>query len=108
MGTALKGTKRMKVDRITFRPAVMGGGPCIHGLRVMVGTIVGLIAPGRTPVAILKLYPYKRPISIRPLPMRPGGLKRSIFPSLWHGKSDRHEPVTRLLGEGARIARSVI
>ena len=46
------------LDRITFDPEVMGGKPCIRGLRVTVGTIVGLIAAGRTKDEILKLYPY--------------------------------------------------
>jgi uncharacterized protein (DUF433 family) len=46
------------IDRITFDPEVMGGKPCIRGLRVTVGTIVGLIAAGRTKDQILKLYPY--------------------------------------------------
>ncbi len=46
------------LDRITFNPEVMGGKPCIRGLRVTVGTIVGLIAAGRTKDEILKLYPY--------------------------------------------------
>ena len=46
------------MDRITFDPAVMGGKPCIRGLRVTVGTLVGLIAAGRTRDEILKLYPY--------------------------------------------------
>ena len=46
------------IDRITFDPAVMGGKPCIRGIRVTVGTIVGLVAAGRTTEEILKLYPY--------------------------------------------------
>jgi uncharacterized protein (DUF433 family) len=36
----------------------MGGKPCIRGLRVTVGTIVGLIATGHTKPDILELYPY--------------------------------------------------
>ena len=36
----------------------MGGKPCIRGLRVTVGTIVGLIASGHSADEILKLYPY--------------------------------------------------
>jgi uncharacterized protein (DUF433 family) len=36
----------------------MGGKPCIRGMRVTVGTIVGLIAAGRTRQEILKAYPY--------------------------------------------------
>jgi uncharacterized protein (DUF433 family) len=35
--------------RITLDADVMGGKPCIRGLRVTVGTIVGLVASGRTP-----------------------------------------------------------
>ena len=30
------------LTRITFNPEVMGGKPCIRGMRVTVGTIVGL------------------------------------------------------------------
>lgn len=52
------------LDRITVNPAVMGGRPCIRGLRVTVGTIVGLIASGTTAAEILKLYPYLEPADI--------------------------------------------
>jgi uncharacterized protein (DUF433 family) len=45
-------------DRITFNIAVMGGKPCIRGLRVTVGTIVGLVASGHDFQDILNLYPY--------------------------------------------------
>ena len=41
------------LSRITFNPEVMGGKPCIRGLRVTVGTIVGLMAAGRSPEEIL-------------------------------------------------------
>jgi uncharacterized protein (DUF433 family) len=47
-----------KLERITLDPAVMGGKPCIRGLRVTVGTIVGLVASGHSREEILKLYPY--------------------------------------------------
>jgi uncharacterized protein (DUF433 family) len=46
------------LKRITFNPEVMGGKPCIRGLRVTVGTIVGLMASGYSPNDILKAYPY--------------------------------------------------
>ena len=36
----------------------MGGKPCIRGLRVTVGTILGLPAPGHSTEDILDLYPY--------------------------------------------------
>ncbi len=47
-----------ELDRITLDPAVMGGKPCIRGLRVTVGTIIGLLAAGRSRDEILKAYPY--------------------------------------------------
>ena len=46
------------LSRITFNLEVMGGKPCIRGLRVTVGTIVGLLAAGRTIDEVLKAYPY--------------------------------------------------
>ena len=45
-------------DRITFDPAVMGGKACLRGMRVSVGTVVGLLASGRSPEEILRAYPY--------------------------------------------------
>jgi len=46
------------LKRITRDPEVMGGKPCIRGLRITVGTIVGLVASGHTKQEIIKLYPY--------------------------------------------------
>lgn len=46
------------LNRITLNPEVMGGKPCIRGLRVTVGTIVGLMASGHSLDEILKSYPY--------------------------------------------------
>ena len=46
------------LDRITYDPAVMGGKPCLRGMRVTVGMIVGLVASGRTHAEILAAYPY--------------------------------------------------
>ena len=47
-----------KLTRITFDQNVMGGKPCIRGLRVTVGTIVGLVAAGYSTADILKSYSY--------------------------------------------------
>jgi uncharacterized protein (DUF433 family) len=47
-----------QLSRITFNPNVMGGRPCIRGLRVTVGTLVGLVASGYSMEEILKAYPY--------------------------------------------------
>jgi len=48
----------MATDRITVDPLVMGGKPCIRGMRVTVGMIVGMLAEGHSTDEILKLYPY--------------------------------------------------
>jgi uncharacterized protein (DUF433 family) len=48
----------MQLERITHNPAVMGGKPCIRGLRVTVSTILGLLATGKSRERILQAYPY--------------------------------------------------
>ena len=45
-------------DRITQNPAVMGGKPCIRGMRVTVGMIVGQIGEGVSIEELLSDYPY--------------------------------------------------
>ena len=47
-----------QLTRITLDPEVMGGKPCIRGLRVTVGAIVGLMASGHSTADILTAYPY--------------------------------------------------
>lgn len=47
-----------QLTRITFHPEVMGGKPCIRGLRDTIGMIIGLIASQYSPEDILRLYPY--------------------------------------------------
>ena len=47
-----------QLTRITLDPEVMGGKPCIRGLRVTVGTVVGLLASGHSITDILNAYPY--------------------------------------------------
>ena len=47
-----------RLTRITRDSRTMGGKPCIRGMRVTVGAIVGLIAAGRTNEEILREYPY--------------------------------------------------
>jgi len=51
------GVGRMKLERITVDPEVMGGQPCIRGLRIPVSLIIKLIASGRTNKEILEDYP---------------------------------------------------
>ncbi len=52
------------LKRITFNPEVMGGKPCIRGMRVTVGMIVGLVASGHSNQEILDMYPYLDPEDI--------------------------------------------
>ncbi len=47
-----------KFGRITFDVNVMGGKPCIRGMRVTVGTIVGLLSQGYSIEQVLDKYPY--------------------------------------------------
>jgi len=45
-------------QRVTQNPAVMGGKPCIRGLQVTVGMIVGQLGAGRSADELLAEYPY--------------------------------------------------
>lgn len=76
----------MTFERITTDPEVLGGVPCIRGLRVPVATLVGMVADGMTADEILADFPYLEPDDIgaalryaaeavreRELPLRPVG-----------------------------------
>jgi uncharacterized protein (DUF433 family) len=52
-------------DRITMDPEVMGGKPCIRGMRVTVGMIVEALAAGRTIEQLLADFPYIEEPDIR-------------------------------------------
>jgi uncharacterized protein (DUF433 family) len=54
-----------QITRITRDPEVMGGKPCIRGLRLTVGTVVGLLASGHSSADILRAYPYLEEDDIR-------------------------------------------
>jgi uncharacterized protein (DUF433 family) len=54
----------MKLTGITLDPNVMGGKPCIRGMRVTVGMIVGMFASGHSREDILQQYPYLEPADI--------------------------------------------
>jgi uncharacterized protein (DUF433 family) len=55
----------IRLDRITRDPDVMGGKPCIRGLRVTVGTVLGLLAAGHGEEQVLEAYPYLEAEDIR-------------------------------------------
>jgi uncharacterized protein (DUF433 family) len=48
----------VKLDRVTFDPNIMGGKPCLRGMRITVSTVLKLLAGGMTREQILKDYPY--------------------------------------------------
>ncbi len=49
--------KNRGLERITVDPRIMGGKPCIRGIRITVGTIIGLLTSGETIPRILAMYP---------------------------------------------------
>jgi uncharacterized protein (DUF433 family) len=51
--------------RISVNPEVMGGKPCIRGMRVTVSMIVGALAAGRTVDQLLADFPYLEEPDIR-------------------------------------------
>jgi len=54
-----------RFERITVDPDVMGGKPCIRGLRFPVSRLLGLLAAGEDAQSILAEYPYLEPEDIR-------------------------------------------
>lgn len=54
----------MAFDRITVDPDVMGGAPCIRGLRIPVSTVVIMVADGMTPAEIIAELPDLEPDDI--------------------------------------------
>ena len=48
----------MHFERITLNPSVMGGKPCIRGMRVTVGMVLGLLASRVPREQLLVEYPY--------------------------------------------------
>jgi uncharacterized protein (DUF433 family) len=47
----------MTFTRITVRADQMDGVPCIRGLRIPVGTVVGMVADGMTTDEVVAAYP---------------------------------------------------
>ncbi len=45
------------MDRITIAPAVMGGVPCLRGLRIPVATVVNMVAGGMAAPQIVDELP---------------------------------------------------
>lgn len=47
----------MRFSRVTIDPYVMGGMPCIRGLRIPVATVVAMVADRMTPAEIVAELP---------------------------------------------------
>ena len=46
------------LERIVVNPEIFGGKPIIRGLRIAVEHVLGMLAAGETPEAILQEYPF--------------------------------------------------
>lgn len=55
----------MTFSRITTDPEVMGGQPCIRGMRMPVATVVAMVADGMTVSEIIAEYPDLTPEDVR-------------------------------------------
>lgn len=56
----------MVFTRITINPNLMGGVPCIRGLRIPVAAVVGMLADGMTREEILYAFPDLEPEDLTP------------------------------------------
>jgi uncharacterized protein (DUF433 family) len=52
------------IDRITSDPEIMGGRPCIRGMRIRVADILEMLAGGASRAEILQDFPYLEPEDI--------------------------------------------
>lgn len=75
----------MDISRITHNPAVMGGKPCIRGMRVTVGTVLGLLAAGTSRQRILEAYPY----------LEEADIDASLAYAAWR-MEEREEPLVKV------------
>jgi uncharacterized protein (DUF433 family) len=57
-GVNARNTVMDLISRITHDPETMGGRPCIRGMRITVGTVLGLLASGHSLEQVLEAYPY--------------------------------------------------
>jgi uncharacterized protein (DUF433 family) len=55
----------MTFSRITTDPKMMGGQPCIRGMRMPVATVVAMIADGMTVSEIVAEHPGLTPEDVR-------------------------------------------
>ncbi len=55
----------MAFERIVVDQKVMGGVPCIHGTRIPVATVIGMVAEGMTPGEIKADFPQLTDDDIR-------------------------------------------
>jgi uncharacterized protein (DUF433 family) len=53
------------LSRITRDASVMAGKACFRGMRITVGTVLGLLAAGRTEEEVLAEYPYLDKLDLR-------------------------------------------
>ena len=57
--------EQKSLERITFDARIFGGKPIIRGRRLAVEHVLGMLAAGDTPEAILEAYPWLEAEDIR-------------------------------------------
>lgn len=92
------------IDRITLDPDVMGGKPCVRGMRVTVGTILGLLAAGHSEDEILRAYPYLEREDIRAaLSYATWRVCDVLLESIWLSRDPRLDQYKESLQSGALV-----
>ena len=87
-------------DRITYDPKVMGGKPCIRGMRVTAGMVLGMLASGHSTEEMLQLYPYLEAEDIRAvLEYAAWQATEEEFPLTIDEGSDRYESLSAVVRE---------
>jgi uncharacterized protein (DUF433 family) len=84
--------------RITVDPLVMAGKPCIRGMRVTVGMILGELSAGATPDDLLREFAYLEQDDVTEA-LRFAAWRMQERELIWQSaREDRrgHEPINRL------------
>src|SRR5438445_3964979 len=90
----------MAFERITTNPDVMGGLPCIGGLRMPVATVVAMVADGMSVAEIIDDFPYLTPEDVADaLGYAADARAHGSWPPAWFGAGDGSQTDTAARGE---------
>lgn len=82
---------------ITFDSQVMGGKPCIRGMRVTVGTLVGLLAVGHSIEEILQRFSIKPTTKKLPQTVKDATMMKPIKSVFISNSINSHSNCCRLI-----------